>query len=49
MKNKLFKNRWAVTMLAAGLMFIAAGVYRQEAGTVLTKAAAICLECIGIG
>ncbi|MCB6607232.1 CD1871A family CXXC motif-containing protein [[Clostridium] symbiosum] len=49
MKNKLFQNRWGITMLAAGLIFMAAGVYRQEVGTVLTKAAAICLECIGIG
>lgn len=49
MKNRLLENRWGLAALAMGLMFMVAGVYRQEIGTVFTKAAAICLECIGIG
>ncbi|MDO4280994.1 MAG: CD1871A family CXXC motif-containing protein [Peptococcaceae bacterium] len=39
--------RWL--MLAAALACIAYGVSRGEQAEVLQKAAAICLECIGIG
>lgn len=49
MKNKCLKSKWGIILLASGLIFMATGVYRQEVGTVLTKATAICLECIGIG
>lgn len=49
MNNFLKKNYAGLLVFAVGIVFIAAGVYRDEIGTVFTKAAAICLECIGIG
>lgn len=49
MSNFIKKNYAGLLVLAAGIAFIAIGVYREEVGTVLMKAAAICLECIGIG
>lgn len=36
-------------LLLVGGIFVAIGVLRGENDTVLTKAANICLECIGIG
>ena len=38
-----------VILLAMAGAFIAFGVYRGEAQTVLTKAINLCLECVGIG
>lgn len=38
---------WVV--LGVALLLIAAGWYRGEVHTVITKATAICMECIGIG
>ena len=49
MNNTGKKNAAGILVLAAGLLFIGIGIYRGEVSTVLTKAAAICLECIGIG
>ena len=49
-KMKIFIEkylRYAVLALAATAMVF--GILRGEALTVLGKAAAICLECIGIG
>ena len=36
-------------LIALGVLFVAVGIWRQEIGVVLTRAAHICLECIGIG
>lgn len=41
------RKSWIVLGIAIAL--IAAGWYRGEVHTVATKAAAICMECIGIG
>lgn len=41
---------WVRTgLLLMAALFVCVGVVRGEAGTVLTKAINICLECIGIG
>jgi len=40
---------WQVLLLAAGILAILVGIYREEVRTVLMKAIYICLECIGIG
>lgn len=42
-------NKKAFAVLVAAAVFIGIGVYRGEVSTVMTKAIAICLECIGIG
>ena len=36
-------------ILLVGVIFIGIGVSEGEAGAVLRKAVAICMECIGIG
>lgn len=43
------KNIVALSLMAAGLLALIAGVLRGEAADVLRKATMICLECIGIG
>lgn len=39
--------RWII--LAAAVLFIFFGIFRDETAAVFRKAANICLECIGIG
>lgn len=49
MYHFLKTNKKAFAILAAAAVFIVVGAYRGEIDTVMTKAIAICLECIGIG
>ncbi len=43
------KNKTAYIIMAAALVMIFVGVLLHQQTDVLTKAARICLECIGIG
>ena len=43
------RRRIGIACLVRGLAFVGFGLLREEHLTVLKKAAAICLECIGIG
>ncbi|MBR5980482.1 MAG: thioredoxin [Firmicutes bacterium] len=43
------RTQLRLAVLAAGIVFLAAGLYRGEFSDVLAKAMRICLECIGIG
>ena len=43
------RRRIGIACLVLGLAFVGFGRLREEHLTVLKKAAAICLECIGIG
>ncbi|MDR2178828.1 MAG: thioredoxin [Synergistaceae bacterium] len=45
----MWQRRRALILLALSLAFILIGAYRGEVKIVFTKAAWICLECIGIG
>ncbi len=45
MKHRVFQ----FFLIFTGGVLLIAGIQRQEAFTVLTKAINICLECIGIG
>ncbi len=48
---KVIKHEKAIrySVLALAIIFLAAGIYRQEYAEVLSKAIQICLSCIGIG
>ena len=43
------RRRIGIACLVLGLAFVGFGLLREEHLTLLKKAAAICLECIGIG
>lgn len=47
--NPLLQRIIRYTVLAAALVLIAEGIFREEHLAVWRKAVNICLECIGIG
>ena len=38
-----------IAILAAGILLIAAGVFRGELNAIMQKAVLVCMECIGLG
>ena len=42
-------NALRTLLFVSAAIFVLVGLFRGEAGIVLTKAVYICLECIGIG
>lgn len=52
LKQKVSENRkflLQMLILLTALLFLAAGIHRNEAALVLNKAIHICMECIGLG
>ena len=51
MKNESKLKRYLIpaVLIAVGIGCVIWGVFDGEAGQVLKKAAAICMECIGLG
>ncbi|MBQ7005479.1 MAG: thioredoxin [Clostridia bacterium] len=47
--KKEYSPKSGVLLAIIGAVLMAAGYFRGEVSTVLTKAINICLECIGIG
>lgn len=44
------RRRWLpVVLIGAGVVCLAAGIWRGEMQMIFMKAVRICLECIGIG
>lgn len=48
-KHYLSSNWTTVFALVVGVVFLAAGIWREEYTIVMEKAINICLECVGIG
>lgn len=48
-RSKLLRYLIPALVLLAGIGFVVFGAGEGEAGAVLRKAIAICMECIGIG
>ena len=46
---KTARRTLPILLLALGAVFLVLGIFRGENAVVLSRAANICLECIGIG
>ena len=46
---KRYRRLVPVALIAAGIVMLIIGISRGEMMTVFSKAATVCLECIGIG
>lgn len=46
MNKKIYAQ---IALLLAGVLMVGFGAWRGEAGTVLSKAIRLCMECVGIG
>ena len=46
---KRYRRLVPVALIAAGIVMLIIGIDRGEMATVFSKAATVCLECIGIG
>ena len=47
--SKKYKKLIPAALIAAGIVMLIIGIRRGEMMTVFSKAATVCLECIGIG
>ena len=47
--SKKYKKLIPACLIAAGIVMLIVGIVRGEMATVFSKAATVCLECIGIG
>ena len=45
----LKENRFALCLLALGIILAAVGILRGEAEVVFRRAVNVCMECIGLG
>ena len=49
MKDFLKRNKIALILLACAFLLLAVGLYKEQTSAVLSKAARICMECVGLG
>ncbi len=47
--SKKYKKLIPAALIVAGIVMLIIGIDRGEMATVFSKAATVCLECIGIG
>lgn len=49
-RREIMNKKYAQwVLLLAGILMVGFGIWRGEAGTVLSKAIRVCMECVGIG
>ncbi len=49
MKDFWKRNKIALILLVCAIALVAVGLYKGQAANVLSKAARICMECVGLG